>query len=199
MASKAELKILAAASEVFGEVGYYGVTLKDWAAKARVNVGSVYRLFETTDKAFSRVVAAAREGCFDSGKFVLVGFEERSGKQDLQALLADLLQRWYESVSRSSARLLTQAYFVQPGLRFMAGAPTPYWPFDQMIRLVATAIARVQKLDSEQGPAMAAAIAIVLTLLHFKITSASACNPKREADTVDAFVQLWLQGLPSGG
>jgi AcrR family transcriptional regulator len=194
MASKVQPNILAAGIELFSDFGYYGVTTRDLAKKAKTTEGSIYRLFGSKETLFEEALKSVIDRSLDPAQFLLVLFEkEQAGKQNFASVLTTVLRRWYASLPQKSARLLTQAYFVKAKLRH--GSPSPYAPVDKIIDILATAIAREQKVHSARVNAKVAATAIILTLLHFKITSATSCNTKQEGETVEAFVELWLQGL----
>jgi AcrR family transcriptional regulator len=199
MASKIQPKILSAGIDLFSDFGYYGVTTRDLAKKARTTEGSLYRLFESKEKLFEEALKYVIDRSLDPAQFLLALFEnEQAGKPDFSSIVSSVLRRWYASLPQKSARLLTQAYFVRPKLRHMIASP--YASIDKIIDILATAIGREQKSHSAKANAKAAATAIILTLLHFKITSAATCSVKQETEMVESFVQLWLHGLfpPAG-
>ena len=194
MASKVQPKILAAGIELFSDFGYYGVTTRDLAKKAKTTEASVYRLFVSKEKLFEQALQNVIDHSLDPGQFLLALFDNaQGGKQEFSSVMSSVLRRWYASLAQKSARLLTQAYFVKPKLRHITASP--YAPIDKIIEILASAIARERGPHSAKGKAKITATAIILTLLHFKITSASACNSKQEAEFVENFIQLWLQGL----
>ena len=196
MASKVQPKILAAATELFSDFGYFGVTTRDLARKAKTTEGSLYRLFGSKEKVFEEALAVVVDQLLDPGQFLLALFEnEQARKQDFASVMVTVLQRWYSSLPQKSARLLIQAYFIRPKLRHMKSSP--YAPIDKIIDILATAIARAQKAHSFKMNERAAATLIILALLHFKTTLADTCNPKLEAETVDSFIHFWLNGLSS--
>jgi AcrR family transcriptional regulator len=191
MASRIESRILEIAIELFADYGYYGVTTRDLAKKADVTEGSIYRLFHRKEELFEKALAAVITRSLNPAPFLLMVFEKR-GKQDFPTVAAEVLHRWYLSISQFSARLLTQAYFTDPKWRKPA-----YGPIDKFVEIVASMLER-ELLNTPAGKlkATTAAKALILALLHFKITYASECSKKEEATMVDGIIQQWLQGLP---
>jgi AcrR family transcriptional regulator len=194
MASKIQPNILEAGIELFADFGYYGVTTRDLAKQAKTTEGSIYRLFENKEKLFDEAVKVVVDRSLDPAQFLLMLFEkEQHGKQDFSSLITMVVRRWYESIPHKAARLLVQAYFVKPKLRQMSASP--YAPIDKIIEILATTIAREQTSRAGKVNSKVAATALIMTLLHFKITYAATCTPQDEAKMVEQFIKLWLQGL----
>ena len=188
MASKIQSRILAGAIELFADFGYYGVTTRDLAAKAKVTEGSIYRLFESKENLFDEAIRDVLNRALDPAQFLLMVFEKQ-GKQDFASVATEVVRRWYLSIPRSSARLLTQAYFASPKWRRIA-----YGPIDKIIEIL-TAV-----MDREQGKAKkfnasVAARALIMALMHFKITHASEYSEKEETGVAEGIIHQWLQGL----
>ena|SRR5690349_21091766 len=192
MGSKIQPNILAAGIELFADFGYYGVTTRDVAQRAETTEGSIYRLFKSKDGLFAEALKVVIDRALDPAQFLMMLFEkEGHGKQDLPSMITVVIRRWYESIPQKSARLLTQAFFVQPKLHMSV---SPYAPLDKIIEILRTIIAREQKGHAKTN-AYTAAMALILALLNFKITSAASYSAKQEAEIVDSFVQTWLQGV----
>src|SRR5690349_16994674 len=113
MASKIEPRIVDRAIELFADYGYYGVTTRDLARKAKVTEGSIYRLFRSKKELFEKAIKAAGERSLDPAH---IAFEvlNKLTAQNFSSLMASVIHRWYFSLPRASARLLTQAYFADP-------------------------------------------------------------------------------------
>jgi AcrR family transcriptional regulator len=196
MASHIKPDILNAAIELFADLGYYGVTTRDVAKRSDRTEGSIYRLFKSKEGLFADALAVVKGGALDPAKFVLMLFEqEHEGKHDAAAVIKVVIRRWYDSMPQKTARFLTQAYFVQPKLRHVTGSA--YAPIDRIIEIVETTIKRLPKVHSTVN-ARFAAMALILTLLNFKITYSAAYNPKQESAAVESFLQTWFQGLFPG-
>ncbi|HEY6351190.1 MAG TPA: helix-turn-helix domain-containing protein [Candidatus Angelobacter sp.] len=196
MASKVRPKILRAAITLFSDFGYYGVTTRDLAKEARTTEGSIYRLFTNKEKLFGEALAGVVERSLDPSQFLLMLFEKEQARQDTGWVMTKVIKRWYESLPQNAARLLTQAYFVAPRLRHLA--VSPYAPVDKIIEILATTIGRDQKIQARKLNPRHAATALILTLLHFKITYATSGSSASETEAVDAFIRVWLAGISPG-
>src|SRR5215467_6404963 len=108
MASKIEPRILDAAIALFADYGYFGVTTRDVARKAKVTEGSIYRLFRSKDNLFESSLEAVIGHLLDPAQFLLMIFENRK-KQDFSSAISSPIRRWYSSLTYQSARLLIQA------------------------------------------------------------------------------------------
>jgi len=193
MASKVRPRILQAAIALFADFGYYGVTTRDLAKGAKTTEGSLYRLFTNKEKLFQEALITVVERSLDPAQFLLMLFENEQIRQNTGSVMAKVIKRWYESLPQSSARLLTQAYFVAPKLRHLT--VSPYAPIDKMIDILATTISRDPKVQVKKLDAEYSATALILALLHFKITYAAASAATNEADAVDSFIRVWLEGI----
>src|SRR5215471_20175922 len=100
MASRIEARILDRAIELFADFGYYGVTTRDLAKKAKVTEGSIYRLFKSKDNLFEQALGRVLNRAFDPAHFLLMVFEKH-GKQDFASLLTEAVNRWYFSLPRA--------------------------------------------------------------------------------------------------
>lgn len=193
MASKVRPRILQAAIALFSDYGYYGVTTRDLAKEAKTTEGSLYRLFTNKVKLFEEALIVVIERSLDPGQFLLMLFEKGQSQQDVASVMKKMIKRWYDSLPQNAARLLTQAYFVAPKLRHLAFSP--YAPIDKMIDIVARAIARDSRMQARKLNPRYAATALILTLLHFKITYAAASSNTSESEAVDAFIRVWLTSI----
>ena len=187
MASKIEPRIMDRAIELFADYGYYGVTTRDLARKAKVTEGSIYRLFRSKKELFESALKAATDRSLDPAQIALEVLNKLTA-QNFSSLLISIIHRWYFSLPRAAARLLTQAYFADPGWRQIA-----YEPIDKIIDILTKVIeqhSRTRKLD-----AAITARTLIMALLHFKITYASSCSQKEEAAIVNAMIRQWLSAI----
>jgi len=191
MASKIESRILDRAIELFADFGYFGVTTRDLAKKAKVTEGSIYRLFRSKENLFEEALHAVISRSLDPAQFLFTVFEGR-GKQDFSSLAKAVVRRWYFSLPQSSARLLTQAYFADAKWRKIA-----YGPIDKIIEIL-TKVMEQERPRAKKFNAAAAARALIMALMHFKITYAMSRSEKEETSIVDGIIQQWLQGLTFG-
>src|SRR5215471_18453453 len=109
MASKIEPRILDAAISLFADYGYFGVTTRDIARKAKVTEGSIYRLFASKDRLFESALEAVIAHLLDPAQFLLMIFENRQ-KQDFSSAIVTPVRQWYSSLTHQSARLLVHAF-----------------------------------------------------------------------------------------
>ncbi|HEY6351192.1 MAG TPA: helix-turn-helix domain-containing protein [Candidatus Angelobacter sp.] len=182
-------QITKTAIEMFADRGYHGVSTRDIAAAAKVTEASIYRLFETKDGLFKEAISAALRRALDPAQFLLMIYENER-KQEATALLTSAVLRWYSTLSRPSARLLAQAYFLTEW-RGQA-----YGPIEKIIDILATHLGNIEKPRTNKAKeAKVAARASVLALLQFKMTYAGSCSPKEETEAVTAMVQQWFRGL----
>src|SRR5215467_467800 len=96
MASKIEARILEKAIELFADFGYYGVTTRDLAKKAKVTEGSIYRLFHTKENLFEVALRSVLARALDPAQFLMMIFD-RQGKQDFVSLATEVVRKWYFS------------------------------------------------------------------------------------------------------
>jgi len=191
MASKIESRILDRAIELFADFGYFGVTTRDLAKKAKVTEGSIYRLFRSKENLFEEALHAAISRSLDPAQFLYMVFEGQ-GKKDFTSLATVAVRRWYFSLPQPSARLLTQAYFADAKWRKIA-----YGPIDKIIEIL-TKVMEKEQPKAKKFSASTAARALIMALMHFKITYASEYSEKEEKAVVEGMVGQWLHGLPIG-
>jgi AcrR family transcriptional regulator len=188
MASKIEGRIMDTAIELFANYGYFGVTTRDLAKKSRVTEGSIYRLFHSKENLFNEAIQTVLLQSLDPAQILLIVFNKPE-KQSFSSLTASLVQRWYGSLSRPGARLLTQAYFTDIKWREIA-----YGPINKIIEILTSVIEREQP-RSKKFDATIAAKALIMALLHFKITYAAECSQKEETAAVEGMIRQWLLGV----
>ena len=188
MASKIDARILEKAIELFADFGYYGVTTRDLAKKAKVTEGSIYRLFHSKENLFEVALRSVLSQALDPAQFLMLIFD-RQGKQDFASLATEVVRRWYFSLPRASARLLTQAYFADSRWRSLA-----YGPIDKIMEILGKLMEREQG-KTKKFVAATAARALILALMHFKVTYAAGYSEKDEVAVVDGIVGQWLAGM----
>lgn len=178
-------RILDAAISLFSDFGYYGVTTRDIAKKAGVTEGSIYRLFESKQNLFNTAVTTVQKNALDPGAFLMLLFEkQKDTRRDFTTIVTSVIQKWYESLSQKSARLLTQAYFADPKWHKLA-----YAPIDKIVEILAATLQRERKIKDGELVAQA----LIFTLLHFKITYATELSVKDESAQVNAYIERWLR------
>lgn len=189
MASKLRPKILEAATELFSEFGYYGVTFRSLAKRAKTTEGSLYRLFTSKENLFEEALLSVVGLSLDPD--VLMQFEKgQHTRKELASLITRVVKRWYESLPNKAARLLTYAYFVAPKLRHMA--VSPYARIDKLIETIAATISEESKSSGARATSRLAVTGLILALLHFKMTYATTCSRAEEEGTVNAFIRVWM-------
>lgn len=191
MSSRIESRILQNAIELFADFGYFGVTTRDLAKKAKVTEGSIYRIFKSKELLFQKAVEEVVNRALDPAHFLYMIFD-KPPKQDFASLATAAVRRWYFSLPQSSARLLTQAYFIDAKWR-----KTAYGPIDKIIEVFSKLLEHEQP-KSKKFNSSVAARTLILALMHFKITYASEYSEKEQTSAVDAITQQWLQGLALG-
>src|SRR5215468_5330028 len=105
MASKIESRILDRAIELFADYGYYGVTTRDLARKAKVTEGSIYRLFRSKKELFETAIKAASDRSLDPAQIALEVLNKLTA-QNFSSLMTSIIHHWYFSLPRPAARLL---------------------------------------------------------------------------------------------
>lgn len=193
MASKIEPRILDAAIALFADYGYFGVTTRDVARKAKVTEGSIYRLFSSKDHLFERSLEAVVEHLLEPAQFLMMIFENRK-KQDFSSAIAGPLRRWYASMSHQSARLLIYAYLSRnEKWRQSANAP-----LEKIISIVAGSMEReIKKGHPRKLNAQAVARGLILALFQFKLTVSPSIPAKEQNGEMEGILQHWLLGLGS--
>lgn len=193
MASKIEPRILDAAIALFADYGYFGVTTRDVARKAKVTEGSIYRLFSSKDHLFELCLEAVVEHLLDPAQFLLMIFENRK-KQDFSSAIAGPLRRWYASLSHQSARLLIHACLS----RNEKWRQSAYAPLEKIISILAGSMEReIKKGLPRKFNAQAVARSLILALFQFKITASSSTPAKEQNEEMEGILQHWLLGLGS--
>jgi AcrR family transcriptional regulator len=191
MASKIEPRILDAAIALFADYGYFGVTTRDLARKAKVTEGSIYRLFGSKDKLFESALDTVIGHLLDPAQFLLMIFENRQ-KQDFSSAVAAPVRRWYSSLTHQSARLLIQACLCKNE----KWTRTAHAPMEKIIDILAGSMEReTTKTHPRKFNAHTVARALILALFQFKITSPAARSAKEEGEEVEGILQHWLHGL----
>ena len=190
MASKIEPRILDASISLFADYGYFGVTTRDIARKARVTEGSIYRLFGSKDHLFESALGAVIGHLLDPAQFLLMIFENRQ-KQDFSAAIAAPVRHWYASLTHQSARLLIQAC-LSKNEKWRSAAQAP---LEKIIGILAGSMEReATKKETSKLNADAVARSLILALFQFKIM-APPKSTKEEGEQVEGILQYWLDGL----
>lgn len=191
MASKARSRIIEGAIALYADYGYFGVTVRDLARKARTTEATVYRVLNSREETFDAALTAVINRFLDPAQLVLMIFENPK-KQDFRSLIAAVVHRWYSAMPEQSARFLLQAYWSQNE----QWKERAYAPIEKIISLVATSIEReTEKAKTAKVDAMAAARTLILSLFQFKLTSPFKSG-RQQAQNVDAMIRHWLQGIP---
>jgi AcrR family transcriptional regulator len=191
MASKIEPRILDAAIALFADYGYFGVTTRDVARKAKVTEGSIYRLFSSKEHLFELCLEAVVEHLLDPAQFLLMIFENRK-KQDFSSAIAGPLRRWYASMTNQSARLLTHACLS----RNEKWRQSAYAPLEKIIGILAGSMEReIKKGQPRKFNAQAVARSLILALFQFKITASPSTQAKEQNEEMEGILQHWLLGL----
>lgn len=195
MASKIEPRILEAAIALFADYGYFGVTTRDLARKARVTEGSIYRLFESKDKLFERALDQATGYLLDPAQFLLMIFNNRQKnhkqKQDFPSAIAAPVRRWYSSLNQQSARIMIQAALCK-NQKWQQSALEP---LDRVIDILAGSMEEAKKARRRKFDPHTVAKALILALFQFKATSHSLRSTKEENEQAEGILQHWLNGL----
>lgn len=193
MASKIEPRILDAAISLFADYGYFGVTTRDLARKAKVTEGSIYRLFGSKDKLFESALSTVIGHLLDPAQFLLMIFEGRQN-QDFSAAIAAPVRQWYSSLTHQSARLMIQACLCKNEKWRQAA----HAPLDKIIDILAGSMEReTTKVQLKKSNARTVATALILSLFQFKVTSASIRPDQGEVEEAEGILQYWLHGLSS--
>lgn len=191
MASKIEPRILDAAISLFADYGYFGVTTRDVARKARVTEGSIYRLFSSKDKLFESALDAVIGHLLEPAQFLLMVFENRQ-KQDFPTSIAAPVRHWYSSLTPQTARLMVQAALSKNE----KWRQTAYAPLEKIINVIAITLEReATKAEMRKLHANTIARALILSLFQFKFTEPAPRSSKEEGEQMDIILQHWLQGL----
>lgn len=189
MASKIEPRILDAAISLFADYGYFGVTTRNIARKARVTEGSIYRLFSSKDNLFGSALDAVIGHLLDPAQFLLMIFENRH-KQEFAEAIAPPIRQWYSSLTRQSARLMIQAC-LSKNEKWKQAA---HAPLEKIISILAGSMER-ESTKGQARPANAHTVAkaLILALFQFKITEAAPRSSREESEQVEGILQHWLR------
>jgi AcrR family transcriptional regulator len=191
MASKIEPRILDAAISLFADYGYFGVTTRDVARKAKVTEGSIYRLFSSKDHLFERSLEAVIQHLLDPAQFLLMIFENRK-KQEFPSAIAAPLRRWYGCLTHQSARLLIHAC-LSKNEKWRQSA---YAPLEKIISILAGSMEReIKKGQTRKFNAQTVARSLILALFQFKLTAPSSTPAKEQSEEMEGILQHWLLGL----
>jgi len=191
MASKIEPRILDAAVALFADYGYFGVTTRDIARKAKVTEGSIYRLFRSKDHLFESSLNTVVSHLLDPAQFLLLIFENRQ-KQDFPSALAASVRQWYTSLTQQSARLLVHAVLS----RNDKWQQTAHAPLEKIIAILAGTMEReTSKGHLSKLNANIVARSLILALFQSKITSPGSKSTKEGSEQVEGMLQYWLNGL----
>jgi AcrR family transcriptional regulator len=191
MASKIEAKILDAGIVLFADYGYYGVTTRDLARKAKVTEGSIYRIFQNKEKLFDRCLDAVVGHVLDPAQLLLLIFENRK-QQDFYSAIIGPVCRWYASLTRHSARLMLQACLCHNE----HWRKTANLPLEKTIDILAGSLEReITNPGSENFNTKIVARSLVVQLFQLKAGVPLPCSAKEEAAQRDGILEHWLNGL----
>lgn len=194
MASKIEPRIVDAAIVLFADRGYFGVTTRDIARKARVTEGSIYRLFDSKDRLFESSLETVVSHLLDPAHFLLMIFENRQ-KQDLSAAIAAPVRQWYSSLTHQSARLLIQALLS----RNERWRQTARAPLEKIIGILAGTLERdLPKGGLGRLSANTVARSLIFSLFQCRVDS-SPKAPQEEGEQIEDMLQHWLNGVKAIG
>lgn len=194
MASKIEPRIVDAAIVLFADRGYFGVTTRDIARKARVTEGSIYRLFDSKDRLFESSLETVVSHLLDPAHFLLMIFENRQ-KQDLTAAIAVPVRQWYSSLTHQSARLLIQALLS----RNERWRQTARAPLEKIIGILAGTLERdLPKGGLGRLSANTVARSLIFSLFQCRVDS-SPKAPQEEGKQIEDMLQHWLNGVKAIG
>jgi AcrR family transcriptional regulator len=193
MASKARSRIIDAAIALYADHGYFGVTVRDLARKAKTTEGTLYRVLDSREKTFAAALTTVLDRLLDPAQLALMIFENPK-KQDFAPLMASVVRRWYSGMPEQSARFLMQAYWSQNE----EWRDKAYAPIEKTIRLLATSIEReMEQAQTARLDALAASRTLILSLFQFKLTAPAKAG-KQESQAVEAMIRHWLRGLSPG-
>lgn len=191
MASKIEPRILDAAISLFADYGYFGVTTRDVARKAKVTEGSIYRLFSSKDHLFERSLDSVIEHLLDPAQFLLMIFEGRK-KLDFSSAIAAPLRRWYSLLTHQSARFLIHAC-LSKNEKWRQSA---YAPLEKIASILAGSMEReIKKGHARKFNAQVVARSLILALFQFKLTASPTMSAKEHNEEMEGILQHWLGGL----
>lgn len=191
MTSKIEPKILHAGIVLFADYGYYGVTTRSLARKAKVTEGSIYRIFDNKEKLFDRCLDKVVGRVLDPAQLLLSIFENRQ-KQDFYSAIAGPVRRWYASLTRHSARLMLQACLCHnEHWQKIASAS-----LEKTIDILAGSLDReIANPGSGNFNTKIAARSLVVPLFQLKAGVPLACSAKEETAQRDSILEHWVNGL----
>jgi len=191
MGSRIEPRILDAAIALFADYGYFGVTTRDIARKAKVTEGSIYRLFGSKDRLFESSLTAVISHLLDPAQFLLLIFENRQ-KHDYPSAIAAPVRQWYSSLSQQSARLLIQAVLSQNEKWRQAARA----PLEKIIGILAGSMEReTGKEHPGRFNANTVARSLIFALFQSRIMMPGPRSAKEEGEQVDTMLQHWLKAL----
>lgn len=192
MSSKIQPRILDAAIALFADHGYFGVTTRDIARKARVTEGSIYRLFTSKDRLFESSLDRVIARLLDPAQFLLMIFENRK-KHDFPSAVVAPVRQWYSSLTHhQSARLMIYALLS----RNEKWRQTAQAPVEKIIDILAGSMEReTSKAYPGKPNANTIARSLIFALFQFKVTSAGSKSSKEEGEQVEGMLQHWLNGL----
>ena len=189
MRSPVSLQVLEAAIKLFAKRGFDGVSLTDLEAAAGATRTAIYQQFGSKEKLFEEALELALSRLLDPGAFVMVIFENRK-RQALPELLRSAVEKWYAAMPADTARLMIHASFSE-NKKWREAALAP---IERTTELLATGMEREIRKKSGFRPA-AAARAIVLSLLQYKVLYSGEMAGREEAGEVRGVIEQWLQGL----
>lgn len=191
MASRTRGRIIEAAIELYADYGYFGVTIRDLAHKAKTTEGTIYRVFKNRDNVFDEALKTVISRWFDPAQLVLMIFENQK-KLDFGALIMAVIRRWYAGMPEQSARFLMQAYWSKKS----QWRATALAPIEKLIQLLTTSLER-EKVQPSGANVAGAARGLILSLFQFKLTSAER-PAKQETEVVNGVIEHWLRGFALG-
>lgn len=101
-------RLLEAAIDLFTERGFSGVNVQDILLKASTNLNSFRTYFTDKKGAFAATLEEALERAPSASEMAMSVVQNRK-KHDLRLVVREMVQTWYTSLSRQTAKLLMHA------------------------------------------------------------------------------------------
>ncbi len=190
-----QLRIEAAALELFTRQGFHGTNIRDVAEKARVSQGAIYTYYPSKDAIFEGLVRSYRHSMRKFLERVFRSLEDPFSRSDLRLFAAAMRSMVYEDAEYWLLMYIDVIEFKnQHFLKVFHNIP------EQFRRLLGPVVNRVERQPGWCGQDPALVMAMIYFYFHTYFVIESVMHGNRhlgvsDDEAVERFIDILLNGL----
>jgi AcrR family transcriptional regulator len=183
--------ILQAAIQLFGKLGFEGVTTRELARAAHCMEGGIYRIYgrkrHLYDDAITAVVQATNTSM---AAFVLGLYSETGATMGPEDVIKAAVHRWYSSLSQDGAKLLQQILLNDKQHKHQAQQS-----FANVLAILQKTLESDSKDTRKRFDSKTRTESLISTLFQLKLSYVGPAD--KEKQEVDHYLQDWLLTVPA--